>query len=92
MKSYCWAYFDHHKNGYMCKTCETFFGDQGCPISQGKGAWSHYGVVLRDNPGKKFRRHNKSKSHIHVEEITTQVRIEKQERRRKILTNCTSQN
>ena len=61
----------------MCKACETFFGDQGCPISQERGAWSHYGVVLRDNPGKKFRRHNKSKSHVHAKEMKTQVRIEK---------------
>ena len=61
----------------MCKTCETFFGDQGCPISQGRGAWSHYGVVLLDNLGEKFRRHNKSKSHVHAEEMKTQVRIEK---------------
>ena len=61
----------------MCKTCETFFGNQGCPISQGRGAWSHYGVVLRDNLGKKFCRHNKSKSHVHAEEMKTQVQIEK---------------
>ena len=37
----------------------------------------HIRVVLRDNPGKKFRSHNKSKSHVHAEEMKTQVQIEK---------------
>ena len=41
LKNYHWVYFNHHKNGYMCKTCETFFGNQGCPISQGEEVLGH---------------------------------------------------
>ena len=69
----------------MCKTCETFFGDQGCPISQGRGAWSHYGVVLRDNPGKKFRRHCKSKSQVWIEKTLNMA--DKETRKEKENTN-----
>ena len=76
LTNFRWAYFNHSKNGYMCKTCETFYGDLGCSESQNRGAWSHNAVILRDNPGKRFRRHNKSKKHLRAEELKTQVRIE----------------
>ena len=47
----------------MCKICTVFYGDSNCPEHASRGAWSHKGVVFEENPGKKLRRHGKSKSH-----------------------------
>ena len=43
----------------MCKICTVFYDDSPCP-------WSHQGLVFKENPGKKLRRHGKSKSHKKV--------------------------
>ena len=56
---YKWLYFSHLKNGFMCKICTVFYDDSPCP-------WSHKGLVFKENPGKKLRRHGKSKSHKKV--------------------------
>ena len=60
---YKWLYFSHLKNGFMCKICAVFYGDSPCPEHTSRGAWSHKGVVFKENAGKKLRRHGKSKSH-----------------------------
>ena len=60
----------------MCKTCEVFYDDIPCPSSQGRGAWSHNAVILKDNPGKKFRRHDNSEIHKKAMLMKTQARIQ----------------
>ena len=47
----------------MCKICTVFYGDRPCSEHTSQGAWSHKGVVFKENPGKKLHRHGKSKSH-----------------------------
>ena len=69
-------YYSLTNYGYMRKVCEVFYNDAPCPTSQGRGAWSHNAVLLKDNPGKKFRRHEKSKSHENAISMKTQARIE----------------
>ena len=55
-----WVYYNLIIYGYMCKVCEVFHKDKLCLVAAGRGAWSHCAVLLKDNPGKKFRRHEKS--------------------------------
>ena len=47
----------------MCKLYTVCYGDSPCPEHTSRGAWSHKGVVFKENPGKKLLRHEKSKSH-----------------------------
>ena len=57
-KLYTWLYFTQVFYGYMCKTCKTFYGKNPMPSRKVGGAWSHKGVVFKDNPGKKLRHAN----------------------------------
>ena len=43
----------------MCKICEFFNGDTPMPIYGSCIAWSHKGVAFKNNPSKKFHRHQK---------------------------------
>ena len=61
---------------HMCKVCEVFYKDRPCPVAAGRGAWSHCAVLLKDNPGKKFRRHEKSKSHHKATLMRTEACID----------------
>ena len=60
---YKWLYFSHLKNGFMCKICSVFYADSPCPEHTSGGAWSHKGVVFKENTCKKLRQHGKSESH-----------------------------
>ena len=45
------------------------------PNGNGRGAGSHKGIVVKDNPGKKLRSHANSKPHKDVIESLTQLWI-----------------
>ena len=47
-------YCSYSKNGFMCKICTVFYGDNPEPAHSSKGTWSHKGVLFKDNPGKKL--------------------------------------
>ena len=74
-KLYTWLYFTQVFYGYMCKTCKTFYGKNPMPSGKGRGAWSHKGVVFKDNPGKKLRRNTNSKPDNDAIESLTHLRI-----------------
>ena len=74
-KLYTWLYFTQVFYGYMCKTCKTFYGKNPMPSGKGRGAWSHKGVVFKDNPGKKLRRNTNSKPDKDAIESLTHLRI-----------------
>ena len=61
----------------MCKTCKknkkVFNGKNHVPNGNGRGAGSHKGIVVKDNPGKKLRSHANSKPHKDVIESLTQL-------------------
>lgn len=73
---YKWLYYSHLKKGFMCKVCSVFYGDTSSQSHGSRGAWSHKGVVFKDNPGKKLRRHAKSKDHEKAILAKTSVTIE----------------
>ena len=60
----------------MCKTCKVFYGKNPLLSGKGRGAWSHKGVVFKDNPGKKLRRHANLKPHKDAIESLTHPRME----------------
>ena len=62
--------------GYMCKICEVFFSDKPCPSSRGRGAWSHVAVLHKENPKKRFSRHEKSSAHANAVLMKTNTRTE----------------
>ena len=76
VSQYNWAYYNLAKYGYMCKICEVFYNDQPCPAGRGGGAWSHNAVLLKDNPKRRFQRHEKSKTHIKAVLMKTNARME----------------
>ena len=76
LRQYSWIYYNLEKYGYMCKICEVFYGDQPCPTGRGRGAWSHNAVLLKENPKRRFTRHEKSKSHINAHVMKTSSKIE----------------
>ena len=76
ISQYNWAYYNLAKYGYMCKICEVFYNDQPCPAGRGGGAWSHNSVLLKDNPKRRFQRHEKSKTHIKAVLMKTNARME----------------
>ena len=51
-----------------------FYKDKLCPVAAGRGAWSNCTVILKDNPGKKFRSHEKS--HHKAILMRTEARID----------------
>ena len=51
------------KNGFMCKITTVFYGDSPCPDHTSRGAWSHMGIVFKENPYKKLHRHGETKFH-----------------------------
>ena len=74
-KLYTWLYFSQAFHGYTCKTCEVFYGKNPVASGKGRGAWSHRGVVFKDNPSKKLS-HPNSKPHKDAIESLTPLRIE----------------
>ena len=54
-RRHTWAYYSHSKGGYFCKMCEIVYGDRPCPNNRSRAAWGHNGVILKDNPGRKFK-------------------------------------
>ena len=56
--------------------CEIVYGDRLCPNNRSRGAWSHNGVTLKDNPGRKFKRHSDSAELREAELMITNTRIE----------------
>lgn len=76
VSQYPWVYYNLEKYGYLCKVCEVFYGDQLCPSGRGRGAWSHNAVLLKDNPKRRFQRHEKSKPHIDAILMKTSSKIE----------------
>ena len=73
---YPWLYYSHHKKGFMCKVCTVVYGDRPCQNHGSRGAWSHKGVIFKDNPGKKLRRHAKSDDHERAMIVKTNMTIE----------------
>ena len=74
-KLYTWLYFSQAFHGYMCKTCEDFYGKNTMPSGKRRGGWSHKGAVFKDNPGKKLRGHANTKPHRDAIESQTHLRI-----------------
>ena len=75
-KLYTCLYFSQALHGYMSKTCEVFYAKNPVPSGKRRGAWSHKGVIFKNNPGKKLRRHENSKSHKDAIESMTHLQIE----------------
>ena len=73
---YQWLYYSHYKKGFMCKVCTVMYGDRPCPNHGSRGAWSHKGVILKKNPGKKLRRHARSEDHEKAMVLKTNMTIE----------------
>ena len=74
-KLYTWLYFSQVFHKYMCKTCKVSHEKNIMPSGKGRGAWSHKGVVFKDNPGKKLRRNTNSKPDKDAIESLTHLRI-----------------
>ena len=71
-----WAYYNNVKVGYLCKVCEVVYGDKPCSVGRARGAWSHTAVILKDNPGEKFKRHENSTPHTEASLVLTNAKIE----------------
>ena len=56
--------------------CTVFYGDNSEPAYGSKGAWSHKGVLFKDNPGKKLRQHEQYDDHKDVIRAKTNMKIE----------------
>ena len=56
--------------------CEIVYGDRPCPNNRFRGALSHNGVILKDNPGRKFKRYSDSTEHREAELMLTNTRVE----------------
>ena len=68
--------YSYSKNVYLCKICTVFYGDNPEPPHGSKGTWSHKGILFKDNPGKKLRRHERSDDHKDAIRAKTYMRIE----------------
>ena len=62
--------------GYMCKICEIFFSDKPCPSGYGRGVWSHVAILLKENPKKRFSRHEKLSTHVNAVLMKTNACIQ----------------
>ena len=60
----------------MCKVCSVFYGDSPCPSHRSRGAWSHKGVIFKENPGKKLHRHENSQDYKDAVSAKTKITIE----------------
>ena len=60
----------------MCKICTVFCGDNPEAAHGSKGAWSHKGVLFKDNPRKKMRRHERSDDYKDAIRAKTNMKIE----------------
>ena len=72
--------------------CEIVYGERPCPNNRSRGAWSHIGVILKDDPGRKFKRHSDSFEHREADKNwgwSKRTRI--QEMKGKFQMNCISQ-
>lgn len=76
-KIYKWLYYSYSQRGFMCKICTVFHGDKPLLAHGSRGAWSHRGVVFKENPGKKLRRHESSTDHKNAVLAKTNVSMEK---------------
>ena len=76
LKKYTWAHYSMTQYGYMCKICEVFFSDKPCPSGYGRGVWSHVAVLLKQNPKKRFSRHEKLSIHVSAVLMKTNARIQ----------------
>ena len=56
--------------------CTVFYGYNSEPAYGSKGAWSHKGVLFKDNPGKKLRQHEQHDDHKDVIRAKTNMKIE----------------
>ena len=61
---YTWFCCNLAKYGDLRKICEVFYNDHPCPTDRERGAWSHNAVLLKDNPKRRFQRHEKSSTHL----------------------------
>ena len=73
---YNWLYYSHSKNGFMCRICTVFYGDNPEPAHCSKGASCHKSVRFKDNPGKKLRQHKRPDDHKDAIHAKTNMKIE----------------